>query len=154
PLSPILSRSTEVLHTCVNVGRSSSSPRTSFFWRMLSATLPLRSAGHRRRIAPRTGTACAASLLPAPARRQEVLDAGRVDQAAPHLFDERLPIEADLVAEKVRLVDRLEGQVDQREEGLHHPLAAHRDRLEYGLLVLGPHLRHRLGGGGVAQILL
>src|SRR6267143_1487913 len=118
--SPILYRSTNVLHTCVNVGRSSSSPRTSFFWRMLSATLPLRSAGHRGRIAPQTGTPCATPLLPAAPRRQDVLDARRVDQAAPHLFDERLPVEADLVAEQVGLVDRLEGQVDQREEGLHH----------------------------------
>src|SRR2546425_7706019 len=168
-LRPILYRSTKVLQTCVNVGRSSSSPRTSFFWRMLSATRFLRSARLRRR--PRgtgaralrpslSGTTAPVALLPvaAPcptaARREDVLHAGRVDQAPADLLDERLPVEADLVAQEVGLVDLLEGEVDEHQEGLHHSFAAHRHRLEDGLLVLGAHLGDRLGGGGVAQVLL
>ncbi|TMB29121.1 MAG: hypothetical protein E6J61_16255 [Deltaproteobacteria bacterium] len=48
----------------------------------------------------------------------------------------------------------LEGEVDEGEKGLDHTFAAHRDRFEHGLLVLGAHLRHCVGGGAVAEILL
>src|SRR5882724_12583683 len=128
--------STNVLQTLVKLCRSSNSPRTSCLWMTLSAT----SSGSVR------GPLAAAAWRAALDRR--------IHEAPSNLVDERAPVQPDLLGQEIDLVDLLEGQLHQPEEGLDHSLSLDRDRLVDRLLVLPPHLLDGFVGRGVTQVLL
>src|ERR1700730_3902687 len=135
-LRPTLYRSTNVLQTLVKLCKSSNSPRTGCLWMMLSAT----SSGSVR------------GPLAAAARR--AARDGRIHEAPSNFVDECAPVQPDLLGQEIGLVDLLEGELHQPQEGLDHSLSLDRDRLVDRLLVLPPHLLDGFVGRGVTEVLL